>query len=58
MYACVRILLQEQNVEKFLEHQDTFLTYWQSKEPEFVAYYRQEYSKRPGKHAVPMCYLR
>ena len=49
MYTCLRMLMKEQCKEKFMERQTTFISYWQSREPEFVAYYIQEYSKRIGK---------
>ena len=48
MYACLWMLISEQDETKFLHNHDTFLSYWQEKEPEFVAYYRQEYYERTG----------
>lgn len=48
MYACLWMLISEQDESKFLHNQDTFMSYWQEKEPEFVAYYRQEYHDRTG----------
>ena len=49
LYTCLRMLMTEQCKEKFMERQTTFISYWQSREPQFVAYYVQEYSRRVGK---------
>ena len=50
MYAGLRMLMMEQSEEEFLKHQDTFMSYWQQKEAEFVAYYRQECKGRAGEY--------
>jgi hypothetical protein len=48
LYACLWLLISEQDEKIFLQNQDTFLSYWQKKEPEFVKYYRNEYLDRQG----------
>ena len=50
MYACLRMLMQEQDVQNFLKRQNTFISYWQPQEQDFVTYYKQEYSTRAGEH--------
>ena len=48
LYACLWMLISEQDENDFLHNQDVFLSYWQDKEPDFVAYYRHEYFDRAG----------
>ena len=48
VYACLWMLMSEQNEATFRKNQTTFLTYWEDKEPQFVTYYKQEYLKRAG----------
>ena len=48
LYACLRMLMTEETQEKFVEHEKTFFEYWESREPQFVTYYKQEYSQRAG----------
>ena len=49
VYACLSMLISEQDESCFLHNQATFLTYWQDREPEFIAYDRQEYLSRASK---------
>ena len=44
------MLMMEQSEKKFTEKETTFLSYWETKEPKFIAYYRQEYSQRAGEY--------
>ena len=48
MYACLSMLISEQDVATFLKNQEMFIIYWQTREPEFVKYYEKEYSNRAG----------
>lgn len=48
LYACLWMLISEQDENTFLKNQDTFLSYWHNKEPEFVTYYQHEYMDRAG----------
>ena len=48
MYACLQMLIAEQDKHKFQESQELFVDYWKAMETEFVAYYQKEYSKRIG----------
>ena len=40
--------MSERDKKVFLQHQAAFLSYWQSKEPAFILYYKQEYLERKG----------
>jgi len=48
MYACLSLLISEQDVDNFIKNQKMFITYWGAKEPEFTKYYEKEYSSRAG----------
>ena len=48
IYACLSMLISEQDVTTFLTNQDMFISYWQNREPEFTKYYQKEYSNRAG----------
>ena len=48
MYACLSMLISEQDVATFLKTQEMFTIYWQTREPEFIKYYEKEYSNRAG----------
>jgi len=48
MYACLWMLIAEQDTSKFFELQSLFVSYWEEKEHQFVAYYLKEYSNRTG----------
>ena len=48
MYACLWMLIAEQDKHKFQELQDLFLNYWEDKETQLIAYYQKEYSNRTG----------
>lgn len=48
MYACLSLLISEQDVATFLKNQEMFTTYWQTREPGFIKYYEKEYSNRAG----------
>ena len=40
--------MSEGDEKVFLQHQAAFLSYWKSKEPAFILYYKQEYFERKG----------
>ena len=42
------MMMSERDEKVFLQHQAPFLSYWQSKEPAFILYYKQEYLERKG----------
>ena len=48
MYACLWMLIAEQDKHKFQELQELFVNYWEAKETQFIAYYQKEYSNRTG----------
>ena len=48
MYACLWMLIVEQDKHKFQELQGLFVNHWEAKETEFIAYYQKEYSHRTG----------
>ena len=48
MYACLSMLISEQDVATFLKNQEMFTIYWQTREPESIKYYEREYSNRAG----------
>lgn len=48
MYACLWMLIAEQDKHKFQELQELFVDYWKAMETQFVAYYQKEYSNRTG----------
>ena len=48
MYACLWMLIAEQDKHKFQELQELFVDYWKPMETQFVAYYQKEYSNRTG----------
>ena len=48
VYACLSMLISEQDVSTFLTNQQMFISYWENKEPEFIKYYQKEYSDRAG----------
>lgn len=48
LYACLWMLVSEEDKSQFLCNQDIFLSYWQEREPEFVSYYQKEYMNRAG----------
>lgn len=48
MYACLWMLIAEQDKNKFQELQDLFVNYWEGKETQFITYYQKEYSNRTG----------
>ena len=48
IYACLWMLINEPDKNTFVKNQDTFLSYWETKEPQFVTYYKQEYFPRVG----------
>ena len=50
MYACLWMLIAEQDINKFLELQCLFVSYWEEKEHQFLTYYLKEYSNRTGIH--------
>ena len=52
MYACLSMLISEQDVATFLTNQEMFISYWQDREPEFTQYYQKEYSDRAGKVGI------
>ena len=57
IYACLWMLISEEDENNFLRNQDTFLSYWHDKEPDFVAYYRQEYLERAGSQSHVYKYI-
>ena len=38
MYACLWMIIAEQDKHKFQELQDLFVNYWEAKETQFIAY--------------------
>ena len=48
MYACLWILIAEQDKHKFQELQKLFVDYWEAMKTQFVSYYQKEYSNRTG----------
>ncbi|XP_065902011.1 uncharacterized protein [Dysidea avara] len=52
MYACLWMLIAEQDINKFLELQCLFVSYWEEKEHQFLTYYLKEYSNRTEKWAM------
>ena len=48
MYACLSLLISEQDAATFLKNQEILTTYWQAREPEFIKHYEKEYSNRTG----------
>ena len=48
IYACLWMLINEQDVNSFIQKQETFLSYWQEKEAQFVNYFKEEYQDRAG----------
>lgn len=57
LYACLWMLISEQDEKIFLQNQETFLSYWQKEEPEFVTYYRNEYLERQGFAVVAVVFV-
>ena len=57
MYACLSLLISEQDVETFIKKEKMFISYWGAKEPEFTEYYEKEYSNRAGKYMHHDCTL-
>ena len=50
LYACLWMLIAEQDSNKFLELHSLLISYWEDKEPQFLTYYKNEYSNRAGVH--------
>ena len=48
IYACLSMLISEQDVDTFMKNQEMFTTYWEAREPDFIKYYEKEYSNRAG----------
>jgi hypothetical protein len=54
MYACLCMLMNEEDSAIFYENQDVFLEYWREKQPKFIQYYEAEYVPRTAHWAL--CY--
>lgn len=48
IYACLWLLINEKDVDKFLKNENSFLSYWNNREEQFVKYYKEEYKDRAG----------
>ena len=49
IYACLWIMINEQDVDKFKENESTFIDYWSSRQKKFIEYYQSEYKTKAGK---------
>ncbi|XP_065916328.1 uncharacterized protein [Dysidea avara] len=54
LYACLWILMNEEDSDTFKDKEETFTTYWSTRQPKFIEYYNNEYRSRAEKWA--MCY--
>lgn len=48
IYACLCVLMNEGDRQKFNEGQILFLEYWREKQAGFIKYYESEYAPRSG----------
>jgi len=48
LYACLWLLISEKDTEKFIKNENSFLSYWDKREEQFVKYYKEEYKGRAG----------
>lgn len=48
IYQALGVLLQETSLEVFTDLLDKFQCYWETKEPEFITYFKEHYAARPG----------
>ena len=48
VYACLWMLMNEEYVERFLERQQLFISYWTGQLPRFIEYYENTYRSRAG----------
>ena len=48
IYACLWMLISEKDDNKFLKNENSFLSYWNDREEQFVKYYKEEYKDRAG----------
>ena len=48
LYACLWLLISEKDTEKFIKNENSFLSYWNNREEQFVKYYIEEYKARAG----------
>lgn len=48
MYTCLWLLMTDESESDFWDRLRLFTTYWKRKEPEFVKYFQETYSYRPG----------
>ena len=49
MYQTLCLLESEVDVNQFHTHMSQFTTYWESKEPKFMEYFKEYYQDRVGK---------
>ena len=50
IYQTLCILIHKVDRSLFATHMDQFVSYWSSKEPEFIKYFTSYYKDRAGKH--------
>ena len=48
LYACLWILMNEEDSDTFKDKEETFTTYWSTRQPKFIEYYNNEYRSRAG----------
>ena len=48
MYKCLWMLMTEGDTKVFNENLQSFLQYWESRQPRFTAYFKQNYASRVG----------
>ena len=47
-YMLVWLLISDKDVNKFLKNENSFLSYWNDREEQFVKYYKEEYKDPAG----------
>ena len=48
IYACLWMMINEQDVDKFKENESLFIDYWSSRQKKFIKYYQNEYKTKAG----------
>ena len=48
IYACLWLLISEKDDNKFLKNENSFISYWNDMEEQFVKYYKEKYKDRAG----------
>lgn len=48
IYHILNVLMEEQEEEVFKQEMEAFINVWESKEPQFILYFKKYYAQRCG----------